>query len=329
MHNFYLDVKDINRELFDFYEYRYDILDFKLLNYTDFFYLGSVEQKICRFCGKSEPEVTFEKIAHALPESTGNHFLVSYYECDKCNKLFARQLENEYANFFNFYHNATNISGKKGVPIYQSKGGKSKAIWKSVDGSDKIFVMNDTTDDITTTFNAETKKLIRTGTIPSYIPIAVFKCFVKMAISVMPEAEVNNFVRTISWIMEKRHANFYSDEKKLLVRYKMIPGFNVTKYPCCILYKRKPNIWQGPYMLFNLTYGCFSYLIEVPTLKDASYHHIMNVPFPPIPFNTSSEDIFDLTSCERQKTAIQSIEYEFGDINEITEQMKDVTAESL
>jgi hypothetical protein len=85
--------------------------------------------------------------------------------------------------------------------------------------------MNDTTDDITTIFNAETKKLIQTGTIPSYIPIAVFKCFVKMAISVMPEAEVNNFVRTINWIMEKRHANFYSNEKKLLVRYKMIPWF--------------------------------------------------------------------------------------------------------
>ena len=68
---------------------------FKLFNYDNFIYLGNKDYKVCRFCGKKESEVTFNKIAHATPECTGNRYLASYYECDECNKKFGRQLESE------------------------------------------------------------------------------------------------------------------------------------------------------------------------------------------------------------------------------------------
>ncbi len=322
MDNLYLETKDIDPKLFSFYEQRYDVLRFELLNHKNFVYLGDGKHKVCRFCGKSESEVTFNKIAHVIPESTGNQYLASYYECDRCNEKFGRQLESEYANFFNFYHNAMNVYGKNGTPNFQSKNEKSKSVWKKVDGTKKMFIMIDTTDNITTTIDLETKKIIRTGTVPSYAPIAVFKCFIKMAITLMPEEEVENFRETINWILNKKHSNYYSTNKKLLVRYKMIPGFNVTKYPACILYRRKPHIWKGPYMLFSLTYGCFSYFLEVPTAKDKDFHHIMNVPFPPIPFQTSSKGILDLTSSDKRKGDIQKIEYKFEDVIDVTKQMK-------
>lgn len=327
--NPYVEIKDIDPKVLQYYEQRYDVLHFSLLNQIDFEFLGNKEQRICRFCRKSEPDVTFEKIAHVIPESTGNQFLASYYECDVCNKKFGRQLEAEFANFSQFYHNAMNIHGKKKVPEYQSKNGKSKAAWKKVDGQEKIFMMRDSTDNIRTTIDLEKKTLRRTGTVPAYVPIAVFKCFVKMAISLMPENEVENFKDTIDWILNKKHSNFYTADKKLLVRYRMIPGFNVTKYPACFLYRRKPQIWQGPYMLFSLTYGCFAYFIEVPTSKDGAFHHIMNIPFPILPFKTSSEGFFDLTSCDKKHDDIQSIEYQFDTALEVTGLMKDLTAADL
>lgn len=44
----------------------------------------------------------------------------------------------------------------------------------------------------------------------------------------------------------------------------MIPGFNVTKYPHYFLFRSKAMQNDKPYLLFNLTYGCFSLLIEFP-----------------------------------------------------------------
>lgn len=329
MENPYIETKDIDPEVLQYYEQRYDVLHFALLNQTDFEFLGKKEQRVCRFCGKSEPDVTFEKIAHVIPESTGNQFLASYYECDICNKKFGRQLETEFSNFAQFYHNAMNIHGKKKVPDYQSKNGKSGAVWKKVDGQEKVFMMRDSTDNITTTIDLERKTLRRTGTVPAYVPIAVFKCFVKMAISLMPENEVENFTETIDWILNKKHSNFYAADKKLLVRYRMIPGFNVTKFPACFLYRRKPQIWQGPYMLFLLTYGCFAYFIEVPTIKDGTFHNIMNIPFAILPFRTSSEGFLDLTSCDKKHDDIQSIEYQFDTALEVTDLMKDLAPADL
>lgn len=99
------NTSDLDLSAIDFYEKNYDVLrtpDFdessRLLipNGHGIKYYGHKENRICRFCGKKEPDVSFSKIAHALPESIGNHVLATYYECDVCNDFFGRNLENEY-----------------------------------------------------------------------------------------------------------------------------------------------------------------------------------------------------------------------------------------
>lgn len=90
--------------------------------------------------------------------------------------------------------------------------------------------------------------------------------------------------------------------KKLLVRYKVIPGFNVTKYPHYVLFRRKKDVWNKPYMLFNLTYGCFSLFVEIPRDADnSSNYEFKNMPFPPIPFYTSAEGTWDMSNQEMPK----------------------------
>lgn len=201
---------------------------------------------------------------------------------------------------------------------------QSKAAWKDVQG-EKVFVMRDTTDNITVSIDLAAKTIRRSGEVPTHVPMAVFKCFVKMAISIMPPEEVSNFKETIAWITNKEHVNFYppSIEKKLFVRYRMIPGFNVTKFPCCILYRRKESAWRGPYMLFLLTYGCFAYLIEVPTAHDGTYHHVAAIPFPVLPFVTSDEGFIDLSSPEKISGQRQTIEYQFLEAHEMPPQEVD------
>ncbi len=76
----------------------------------------------------------------------------------------------------------------------------------------------------------------------------------------------------------------------------MIPGFNVTKYPHYMLFRRKKTVWNKPYMLFNLTYGCFSLFIEIPRDFDCCPNsEFERIPFPEIPFYTSTEGIWNLS----------------------------------
>lgn len=72
--------ENIDPEQISFYESFYDILrtpDFNeksrlLKPEHGLHYYGSPKNKVCRFCGKSEGEVSFKKIAHVFPEAIGN-----------------------------------------------------------------------------------------------------------------------------------------------------------------------------------------------------------------------------------------------------------------
>lgn len=279
-------------------------------------------EKKCRFCGKLGEEVTFKKIAHAFPESIGNRTLVSDYECDVCNQYFGNTIENDYAKFFSLYHSIMQIKGKKGVQKCEFKIPCLKRTLECAAYCIKIFF---TEDKPTICCCKEVDKqyldlsdnaITIAQPIAKCSPISVFKAIVKMAITVMPTEELLLFTNTIKWILESEHKNFYKN-RKLLVRYKMIPGFNVTKYPHYVLFRRKRYIWNKPYVVFNLTYGCFSLFIEIPRIgEEDNDSEFKFMPFPPIPFYTSTEGFWDFSEIETHKGDKHSITLKFDSIIE-------------
>lgn len=317
----------------EYFESFYDILrtpDFddksRLLKPSHGIYtIGNSQKKICRFCGKSENEVSFNKIAHAVPESIGNHVLASNYECDICNEFFGNTIENEYANFFGLYHSIMQIAGKNGVPKCKFKVPCDKRTEECAQYCVEVF-FQDNMPCIRKCREVGNEYLILSEnslTISKPVgrccPIAVFKTIVKMAISVMPVEELHLFSSVITWILEAEHSNFY-ENKKLLVRYKIIPGFNVTKYPHYILFRRKKDVWNKPYMLFNLTYGCYSLFVEMPRDADNSTNfEFENMMFPPIPFYTSSEGTWDMSEKEVSKDVKHSITLNFDTMNDCSD----------
>lgn len=88
-------------------------------------YLGDETNKICRFCGKTEPEVKFEKRAHVVSEFLGNRSLFSHYECDECNERFSKYGGN-LADALMFYRGVIGAKRKK------RKGGRRVKISNSV-----------------------------------------------------------------------------------------------------------------------------------------------------------------------------------------------------
>jgi hypothetical protein len=63
--------------VFRFYDETYDMVGHYFLRPGRKVYLGEKESHQCRFCGKSSPDVTFIKDAHAVPECLGNTTLLS------------------------------------------------------------------------------------------------------------------------------------------------------------------------------------------------------------------------------------------------------------
>jgi len=91
----FLRYEDFNteREL-SFIDERYNIHSAIVLNnigrpkyiYVD----GEKNFKTCRFCGKTENEITFNSKSHVVPKFLGNFLVISNSECDECNAFFSK-----------------------------------------------------------------------------------------------------------------------------------------------------------------------------------------------------------------------------------------------
>jgi hypothetical protein len=62
-------------------------------------YLGHEEDRCCRFCEGSAPQVRFSAPRPVVPEFLGNTSLFTYDECDECHALFATTIERELERF--------------------------------------------------------------------------------------------------------------------------------------------------------------------------------------------------------------------------------------
>ena len=238
-------------------------------------FLGNKNNKVCRFCGKTEKETTFKTKAHAFPQFVGNTKLLSYYECDCCNKFFSEDIEDHFAKYFMTFNTLTGVKGNKKIPAYKSK-----------DEATRIEAISENVIHVHTVKDSEafTVEEVENGYIikvkyeyQPFIPIAVHKCFVKMALTVMPEEYLQEFADTISWLMESEHINFYKNNRRLMLKFallnnhldsRIIYGLYKNEKPCCL----------APYMLFYISWGQAYCLIEVPSYKNNNCIEITDLP---------------------------------------------------
>ncbi|MES2238809.1 MAG: HNH endonuclease [Bacteroidota bacterium] len=275
-------------------------------------FIGEKDSRKCRFCKKTEPEVEFNKIAHAIPEFVNNHNLFSYFECDSCNSKFARTIETHMGDYMNPFHTISQVRGKKGVPSVRKGGEKSKIELKegalkveSHDGEREIFEF----DEINKTV---TLKAIRA----TYIPIAIYKCLTKMALTIIDEDELVNYENTLEWINEEEHENSRFKVSNLKCFYSFTPGPLPHNFTTCVLFKRKENnIDNVPYMIFLLAYGNYTFQIYVPlSKKDSGDIEFTAIPNPfdfENEFGTPKYRLLDFSSIEKVKNEEVTLKMSF------------------
>ncbi|MDE1174287.1 MAG: HNH endonuclease [Parvibaculaceae bacterium] len=209
--------------------------------------LRGSQEGTCRFCGRSKPEVAFQQIAHAIPECIGNKSLSTNYECDECNALFGVGIETDFGNWSKAQRTMSCIRGKKGIPAH--KGPNKSWRFEHKDGGfqvtqdhNPIAVVNEDTREIKLKLCAD-----------PYTPIAVLKAFTKMALSLMPEAELPNFEAALSWIRNPDHSVGLVNNFPVL--YTFVPGVSPFDGINAILLRRLSDDLLVPYQTFVLTYG--------------------------------------------------------------------------
>ena len=308
---------ETNLKQIAFYEQHYEIIinlplviraPIKLRDHDNY------NERKCRFCGKSKPEVSFRKTAHAIPECLGNKSLISLNECDICNEFFANEYENHLAKWFGPMRSLCQMQGKKGTPKYKSKDFAAEKGNKGME----LFINSDSSivNNIKEVGSGTFKIPVPMKTDP-YIPIKALKALIKSAISVLPKKNLTECKDTILWLSGK--TNIRIDKFPVLIAF--TPGLNPYKNGKVVICKRKNDNDEMPNLWFVLATTNFLFQIMVPFCKsDEWMQHDQNIKFDitkfPTPFPEEYEKKFGKTVwyCEdwaNDKPIVQNREASF------------------
>lgn len=261
-----------------FYETNYDIIGQWLVRPGDKIVLGDMNNRTCRFCGKKSPEVSFKKVAHAIPELLGNKSIESAYECDTCNKDFGDGIENDLGNWSKPMRTLIRIRGKKSVPTLK-KGG-DKPGWRIEYGQNRLNVRayeDDPIFEVDEDNKTITFKLRR----DSYTPVAVLKAFMKIGVTLLPDNEISNFSGLMAWIKELDHSKTYLN--KCPVIYSFQPGPMPSDFIAAFILRRKKAVTGYPYAFLVIGYGNEVFQVPLPSENQDGQMNGQSISIHPFP----------------------------------------------
>jgi hypothetical protein len=277
--------------------------------------LHGSEKGFCRFCDRRAPAVTFKKEAHALPHALGNKSLTTSYECDECNEAFGKGIENDLGAWTLPIRWLAQIRGNGGLPnIKQS----SKGGWRFGFNENGAAVTQSDGDDVFEIDEEARVVSFRLRRDP-YHPVAVYKAFVKIALTIMPEEQLEHFATTLAWIRETDHSRAIMHP--LEARRIFVPGprpFDTIQL--CLLIRRDPAA-ALPYALFVLAFGneMFQLIVPCPSQDASIAGRPIDLPTFPTPFdegralagNPLRQSTIDLSSPKRVKNEFVSATFSF------------------
>ena len=283
---------------------------------TESITLRNEGQQQCRFCGRQAPEVSFKRVAHAIPELLGNKKLFSLYECDACNTFFGRGIENDYGNWSKPMRTLTGRKGKKGVPTL--KGGGEDG-WR-IERENNHFAINAGKNEGNRPFvaNEDHRTVDFALKCDPHRPMAVHKAFVKMALSILPERELPNFRQALAWIMNPDHREEVPILAPALVTFTPGPApIDGIKVGVICRKNKAPEI--VPYAFLLLSYGNESFQVILPSPeRDAAFEGaaICLPPFPQPPSESGPLETFslDLREAELVRGTVAQCTFQFESV---------------
>jgi hypothetical protein len=263
----------------------------------------------CRYCGRPSPKVTFSSKSHAFPEQIGNKTLIDPAECDECNWHFGKMLDDDFAKWTQPWRTVLRVKGSSGIPTTNSRDKKMRIEAQDADNL-KVYVSQINEQHM---LDTNAKRLVLNVDRPAYVPMGVFKCLVKMAMSVMPEVYAAECGHLKQWILEKNHTFESYPYRPLTVLLQLMPVRMPNEAVSYTLLLRRDEGSRVPYMMFVLLFTNVQLQITLPMherdklLINAEPFELM--PFPNLGglkdvearFGRSELRVLDMSGVERVK----------------------------
>lgn len=192
---------------------RPDPLDFwkkyELIGSSKTFVSAQRKSNTCRYCARTNEQVEFTQDTHLLPELIGENNILTFDECDECNKLFSN-FESNFSIFIRPYITLMGVKGKKKIPAFQSRtvdrNEETRTVLKHTEGNRKELLIQ-TLDDYS--INTDTKTFDIVFRKPPFVPLKVYKSLLKIGLSLLPkEFDVSN-KNSFAWLTDRQeHLEF-------------------------------------------------------------------------------------------------------------------------
>lgn len=183
------------------------------------------------------------------------------------------------------------IRGKSGVPTLRKgpNGG-----WR-VEMKDGHLDVKSYEDDPIFEIDEPNSRVVFTLKRGTYTPIAVYKAFVKIGLTLMPTAEIIPFSETFDLIREADHSRSWVGQAPIIHTFQNGPMANDRL--TAIVLRRKPGITDVPYAYLVIGYGNDIFRLRCPPAKKtprstASRFRSSRSPrrADPIPLSTDARD---------------------------------------
>ena len=205
-------------------------------------------KRVCRYCNKKSPEVSFKKVAHSISEALGNKKIITNDECDACNEKFGEGIENDLILYLNLYRVFFRIRGKNGISKLKGKNFEIKN-----EETIKIDILSDEEIAVSDCNDFQ----VRLKTTEKITTQNIYKTLSKYALGVIDRTQIVNFKDTIEWINGKRNIDN-------LPKVAILSSYDLfSTHPKLSGYLRKSEDNNLPYAVaeFRFTYLTFVYII--------------------------------------------------------------------
>lgn len=215
--------------------------------------LISKESRVCRFCKKAFPEVSFKNDAHVIPQFLGNKYLVHDIECDNCNLKFGRY-ETSFADSIGLFRTTDYMKGQRGVPKFKNDGLVAYSEKDEV-GNEAIVIETNKLNKAE--FDKENKTVKFSTVKNAFIPLHVMKSLFKIGYSLLNENELNEYQHIEKIINTSDLDNKLQDHCKVL----KFTFENQQPHPIVISFRKKIEYKEKniPSKIILLYFGRFMY----------------------------------------------------------------------
>lgn len=263
------------------------------------------KQRSCRFCHKNFPETSFGNIAHLIPKSLGNTTLKSDFECDTCNNKFSL-LETDFNSFLGIYRAFNPINDKK--IKFKTNTIVAKEITLST-GKRVTWIINQNLNERGFSLNLDTGEGNSSFYKPTYIPLNVYKLFLKIGLSCLPQQDAALYPHILSALQLDNDA-LLAPFAKSISQYEL--SFQVASPRVIVLKRKLPGIRNMMHHV-QIYFREFVYMLPIPLffpdIANGMYNDgELNIDFCPPMFLDQPEEFIhyhrtfiDLSSADKTK----------------------------